>query len=103
MTDAYSWRGKKTEDGDKPVQIDLLLDRRDGIIDLCEMKYTASPYELDAGEVARLAERVGQFVRQTGTRKAVSTVLVSASGVKPNKYSGNIQSVVTLEDLFRAV
>ncbi len=103
LTDAYSWRGKKTEDGDKPVQIDLLLDRRDGIIDLCEMKYTASPYELDAGEVARLAERAGQFVRQTGTRKAVSTVLVSASGIKRNKYAGNIQSVVTLEDLFREV
>ena len=103
LTDAYSWRGKKTDDGDKPVQIDLLLDRRDGIINLCEMKYTASPYELDAGEVARLAERAGQFVRQTGTRKAVSTVLVSASGIKRNKYAGNIQSVVTLEDLFREV
>ena len=65
------------------------------------MKYSSAPYELDAEEVSKLAERAAQFVRQTGTRKAVSTVLVAASGVKRNKYSGNIQNVVTLDDLFR--
>ena len=101
LTNAYSWRGKETEDGDRPVQIDLLLDRRDGVIDLCEMKYSSAPYELDAEEVSKLAARAAQFVRQTGTHKAVSTVLVAASGVKRNKYSGNIQNVVTLDDLFR--
>ena len=65
------------------------------------MKYSSAPYELDAEEVSKLAERAAQFVRQTGTRKAVSTVLVAASDVKRNKYSGNIQNVVTLDDLFR--
>lgn len=103
LTGAYSWRGRKTEDGDRPVQIDLLLDRRDGVINLCEMKYSSAPYELDAEETERLAERAAQFVRQTGTRKAVSTVLVAASGAKQNKYSGNIQAVVTLDDLFREI
>ena len=103
LTGAYSWRGRKTEDGDRPVQIDLLLDRRDGVINLCEMKYSSAPYELDAEETERLAERAAQFVRQTGTRKAVSTVLVAAFGAKRNKYSGNIQAVVTLDDLFREI
>lgn len=103
LTDAYSWRGRRAEDGDKPVQIDLLLDRRDGVVDLCEMKFTEEPYQLDSDEVARLAERAAQFRRQTGTRKAVCTVLVAASGVKRNKYSGNIQTVVTLDDLFREI
>lgn len=103
LTGAYSWRGRKTEDGDRPVQIDLLLDRRDGVINLCEMKYSSAPYELDAEETERLAERAAQFVRQTGTRKAVSTVLVAASGANRNKYSGNIQAVVTLDDLFREI
>ena len=103
LTDAYSWRGRKTENGGKPVQIDLLLDRRDGIVDLCEMKFTEEPYELNSAEVARLAERVGQFRKQTGTRKAVCTVLVAAAGLKRNKHSGLIQNVVTLDDLFREV
>ena len=52
-------------------------------------------------ELSKLAEREAQFVRQTGTRKAVLTVLVAASGVKRNTYSGNIHFVVTLDDLFR--
>ena len=103
LTNAYSWRGGKSDDGNRPVQIDLLLDRRDGIIDLCEMKFTEEPYELDSAEVARLAERTGQFRKQTGTRKAVCMVLVAAAGLKRNKYFGNIQAVVTLDDLFREI
>ena len=101
LTSAYSWRGRKTDDGDSPVQIDLLLDRRDGIINLCEMKYSSAPYELDGEEVSKLAKRVSQFIKQTGTRKAVSPVLVAAAGVKRNIYSGNVNFVVTLDDLFR--
>ena len=65
------------------------------------MKYSSAPYELDAEELSKLSEREVQFVRQTGTRKAVLTVLVAASGVKRNIHSGHIQSVVTLDALFR--
>ncbi len=101
LTNAYSWRGRKTEDGGRPVQIDLLLDRRDGIVDLCEMKFTEEPYELDSAEVTRLNERAGQFRKQTGTRKAVCIVLVAAAGLKRNKHSGLVHNVVTLDDLFR--
>lgn len=99
-TDVYSWRGRPTEDGDRPVQIDMLLDRGDNLIDLCEMKFTAAEYELDAEENRKLAERAETFRRQTGTRKGVRTVLVAAAGLKRNKYAGNVQAVVTLDDLF---
>ncbi|MBP5544299.1 MAG: hypothetical protein ILM98_09500 [Kiritimatiellae bacterium] len=44
---------------------------------------------------------MSQFIKQTGTRKAVSPVLVAAAGVKRNIYSGNVNFVVTLDDLFR--
>ena len=67
------------------------------------MKFTEEPYELDSAEVARLAERTEQFRKQTGTRKAVCRVLVAAAGLKRNKYFGNIQAVVTLDDLFREI
>ena len=101
VTDVYSWRGKKTEDGGKPLQIDMLLDRSDNMIDLCEMKFSGGEYELDAEENRRLMERMETFRRQTGTRKGTRTVLISAFGLKRGKYAGNIQSVVTLDDLFR--
>lgn len=101
VTDVYSWRGRKTDDGGRPLQIDMLLDRGDNMIDLCEMKFSAGEYELDADENKRLMERMETFRRQTGTRKGTRTVLISAFGLKRGKYAGNIQSVVTLDDLFK--
>ena len=64
------------------------------------MKFTSAEYELDAEENRKLAERAETFRRQTRTRKGVRTVLVAAAGLKRNKYAGNVQAVVTLDDLF---
>ena len=52
-------------------------------------------------EDRKLAERVETFRRQTRTRKGVRVVMITSFGLKRNKYSGNVQSVITLEDLFR--
>ena len=101
LTDVYSWRAKKGASGEKPVQVDMLLDRGDNMIDLCEMKFSSGEYEIDAAENRRLADRVETFMRQTKTRKGVRVVMVTSFGLKHNKYSGNVQSVVTLDDLFR--
>ena len=83
------------------MQIDMVLDRGDNLIDICEMKFSNGEYEIDAEESRRLMERVETFRRQTGTRKGTRTVIVSAFGLKRGKYAGNIQSVVTLDDLFK--
>ena len=101
LTDVYSWRAKCGESGEKPVQVDMLLDRGDNRVDLCEMKFSGGDYEIDAAENRKLAERVETFRRQTKTRKGVRVVMVTSFGLKCNKYSGNVQSVVTLDDLFR--
>lgn len=99
-TDAYSWRGGGTDGTGKKVQIDLLLDRGDNMIDLCEIKFAGAEYELDAAESRKLAARVETFRRATGTRKGVRTVLIASYGLAQGKHSGDIQSVVTLDDLF---
>ena len=101
LTDVYSWRAKNGESGGKPVQIDMLLDRGDNMIDICEMKFSGGEYEIDAAESRKLAERVETFRRQTNTRKGVRIVMVTLFGLKRNKYFGNVQNVVTLDDLFR--
>ena len=79
----------------------MLLDRGDNMIDICEMKFSGGEYEIGAAEDRKLAERVETFRRQTRTRKGVRVVMITSFGLKRNKYSGNVQSVVTLEDLFR--
>ena len=101
LTDVYSWRARKTSPDDRPMQIDMLLDRSDNMIDICEMKFTDGEYEIDAEESRRLSNRVETFRRQTKTRKGVRLVLVASAGLRHNKYSGDVQSVITLDDLFR--
>jgi len=101
LTDVYAWRAKVVEKTDRPYQVDLVLDRGDGLVDLCEMKFAGGEYELDREDDIVLRERAEAFRRQTQTRKGVRSVMVTTYGLKSNKYSGNIASQVTLDDLFK--
>lgn len=98
--EVYAWRRKGSGRGDPGVQIDLLLDRRDGIINLCEMKYTDDEYVLDQAELERMIARREAFRSSCGIRKAIHLTVITSNGLCHNKYSGNIQSELTLADLF---
>lgn len=82
------------------AQIDLVIDRKDGIIDLCEMKFTDAPYALDADEIAEMSRRRDVFGAETKSRKALHLALVSAAGVVRNAWTNSVQAVVTGDDLF---
>ena len=101
--DAYSWRGSTKEAGDGMAQIDMLIDRADGVIDICEIKYSVLPYELGKEEDARIVRRIETFRSASRTRKSVRSILISAAGLKPGKYSGNVSAIVTGDDLFAEV
>ena len=98
--DVYSWRGKGAEEDSDGAQLDMLIDRADGVVDVCEIKYSAEPYELDKAEDAKIVHRVETFRKASRTRKSVRSVMISAAGLKPGKYSGNVMAVVTGDDLF---
>jgi hypothetical protein len=97
LTRQYSWRSTKSQPG---VQIDLVINRNDGVINLCEMKYSNDEYVIDASYGKRLQRSAEVFRRETGTRAALHTTLVTTYGLAHNEHSANIQSVVTMEDLF---
>ncbi len=84
----------------KGAQIDLLIDRDDNVIDICELKYTKQPYEMTSEEEQKVQNRRSCFIAETGTDKAVHLILVSASGVKPNPYSDEFQEIITSDALF---
>ena len=81
-----SWYQTSTPER-KGVQIDLIVDRDDGVIDLCEMKYTKEPYEMTSEEEQKIQYRRSSLITATGTEKAVHLVLISANGVKKNAYT----------------
>ncbi len=97
-----SWRLVTREKQNTGVQIDLLLDRSDDAITLCEIKYTNKPFVIDKQYAENLQRKNDVFIEKTGTKKQIFISIISANGVKPNQYSRElISSVVTLKDLFK--
>lgn len=100
-TSVSSWMQKADKaQGIEGAQIDLVLDRRDQIVNLCEIKYTLTPYELTPSYLAKLIERKESFRRSTSTTKALHLTLITSCGLKRNAQTDMIQSQVTLDDLF---
>ena len=97
-TEEYSYRSKTHSPG---AQIDLVIDRKDGVSNLCEMKYTSSPFQIDREYAANLANKQEAFRLETKTKNAARITLISASGVVRNKYSDIVRNVITLSDLFK--
>lgn len=93
QSDICAWKG---EGG----QIDLLIDRRDQTINLCEMKFSQGEFEITKQYDEHLRNRAESFRSATKTRKALHQTFVTTYGLKRNMYSGNIQSEVLLDDLF---
>ncbi len=92
----YAFRSKKSTPG---AQIDLCIDRADGIIDICEMKYTEQAFVLDAKYLENLQNKIAVFQSETKTKKAIQVVLISAKGVKGQKLA-NCPMVVLDKDIF---
>jgi hypothetical protein len=82
------------------AQIDLVIDRNDQIIDLCEIKYSIDEFAIDAALDENLRNKRSAFIRETRTRKAVHIIFVTVYGLTHNSYWNNVSSEVTAEDLF---
>ncbi len=98
-SNASSWRSTKF---DTKVQIDLLIDRRDGVINLCEIKFSVNQFSINKRYDAELRNKVGVFKTETNTRKAVFLTLITTFGIKQNQYSGNIQNDLNMQLFFNS-
>lgn len=58
-------------------QIDLIINRNDQVINLCEMKYTSAPFKLTKAYYEKMSSRRELFREQTRTRKALHLKLVT--------------------------
>ena len=97
VTYSAAWRSKNS---DPAAQVDLLIDRNDGIINLCEIKYSENKFVIDKKQDENLRNKKSAFISETKTRKTVHVTMITTYGVKRNEYWGNIQSEVTMDDLF---
>ena len=82
------------------AQIDLLIDRRDRAINVCEIKFSNGEFIINKDYSLRLRNKIMAFKAATNTPKALVPTMITTFGVKRNQYSGNVQQEVVLDDLF---
>ena len=97
-TETATWRSKEAS---PDAQIDLLISRRDGVINLCEMKYARHPYTITKAEAAELERKKSVFLMETGTKSAVHITMVTTWGLEQKGYYSIAQSEIVLNDLFK--
>ncbi len=97
LTEISSWQGQ-SESGN--AQIDLIIDRRDRTINICEIKYSEAEFVIDKDYHSNLRKKMEVFREATKTKKSLQLVMITTYGVRQNAHSGIVQSQVKMDDLF---
>jgi len=94
---SWTWKGDDEYPG---CQIDLVIDRSDNVINLCEIKYSKKPFVVSKKTDMEIRTKASIFEGKTKTRKAVRSVLITANGLVRNPYSDGIPDKVDANDFF---
>jgi uncharacterized protein len=86
-TEISAWRSEKSENG---VQIDLVIDRKDRVIHLCEMKFSETPFVITKAYSEQLKNKIAVFKAETGTTKTIFITMITTFGLQNNEYSKQI-------------
>lgn len=95
-----SWRSSNAENN---TQVDLIIDRNDQVINLCEIKFSINQFTIDKKYAAALRNRIDVFKRESKTNKAVFLTMLTTYGIKENIWSsGLVQNDLSMDCLFEA-
>lgn len=94
LSDVCSWQNAE-------AQIDLVIERNDHTINLCEMKYRQEPFSVTKKYYEEMSNRRELFRKATKSTKALHLTIVTPFGIKDNAQAKEIQSIVTLDDLYK--
>ena len=99
LTSVSAWNVPGTEQ-EAGVQIDLLIQRDDKIVNLCEMKFYGAPLSIDKEEEAKMLYRVEMLKKTLSAKQTVHLTLVTTFGLVHGKHSGKVQKIITIDDFF---
>ena len=94
LSDVCSWQNAE-------AQIDLVIERNDHTINLCEMKYRQEPFSVTKKYYEEMSNQRELFRKATKSTKALHLTIVTPFGIKDNAQAKDIQSIVTLDDLYK--
>ena len=99
-SDVSAWSYVPKNNDETGGQIDLVIQRADRVINLCEMKYSSAPFVIKNSYMEEMRVRRELFRNKTKTSYMLSLTMLSPYGVQGNKYAGDLGPVVTMDDLF---
>ena len=94
-TNEYAWISEKNK-----TQIDLVIERDDGIINICEEKFTDTAFSVSPEYEQNLLKKRDTYREETKTKKALKIVMISAENIAGKANTEKISMVLTLDDLF---
>lgn len=101
QTSSSTWRDIPEKSDQDGAQIDLVIDRADRCINLCEIKYSDNLFDITKTYRKDLERKKRVFHQITKTRKALFITLITPFGIKKNSHSTAIvDNQVLLDALF---
>ena len=102
-TNESEWVYRPAKDsGERGTQIDLIIDRADNCVNLCEIKYAGDTYVIDKSYAAELRAKKSIFIEKTKSKKSVFLTLITTYGIKKNAAElGVVDMELTINDLFK--
>ncbi len=101
-THVYAWQVKDDAEKGKGAQIDMVIDRADQVVNLCEMKFSTTAYAITKADDEQLRNKSARFMETRKGHHAIHLTLVTPYGLKESKYQYAVQNVITADDLFKA-
>ncbi len=101
-TSVSTWKSKADAKNEIPgFQIDMIIERADRIIHLCEMKFSRDLYNITNSYEMKLRERMSLFRIATKNRKTIVNTFITPYGVVNGKHKSIVHSEVKMDDLYR--
>ncbi len=83
------------------TQVDLIIERSDNVVNMCEAKYYSKTFSVDKDYHEVLVDRQGILENELSPKVVIHNVLITTYGLKYNEYSGFFDKVITMDDLFK--
>jgi hypothetical protein len=100
LTKAYQWCSKSVNPG---AQIDLVIERKDDTVNLCEIKYSKDKFVISNKYKSELNQKIDAFIQETNTNMSIHLTMITTAGVAQNIHSDIVTNEVLLDDFFSEI
>lgn len=97
-TNQSAWSKRKGEESG--TQIDMLIERKDNIVNMCEIKFYGTEFAVDKNYDKALRNRISLLSEEISPKMEIHSTLITTYGLKYNEYSGDFVNVINMDALF---